>query len=162
MRSRNSIRRLIGRTGFCIDGDRDVCTAAALCQHCLPAMPCRLLLSVQTHCIMLAGPQSAKILARLLTDPGSFTVRDEELVKELEAGTLDTPPTAEQWAALSNSSRFYVGVQNIGVYRLPQIARAVTRANFRSKMRYLCLSERINARFASEQLLRAKSLESRT
>jgi hypothetical protein len=60
---------------------------------------------------MLAGPQSAKILARLLADPGSFTVREEELVKEeLQAGTMGTPQTAEQWAALSDSSRFYMGV----------------------------------------------------
>jgi hypothetical protein len=62
---------------------------------------------------MLAAPQSAKILARLLTDPESFTAREEELVKELEAGTMDTPPAAEQWAALSNSSRFYMGVARL-------------------------------------------------
>jgi hypothetical protein len=73
-------------------------------------MPCRLLLLFQSHCVMLAGPQSAKLLAQLLADPGSFTARDEEFVKELQAGTMDTPPTAEQWAALSNSSRFYMGV----------------------------------------------------
>jgi hypothetical protein len=65
---------------------------------------------IQNHYLMLAGPRSAKILARLLADPGSFTVREEELVKELQAGTTDAPPTSEQWAALSDSSRFYMGV----------------------------------------------------
>jgi hypothetical protein len=59
---------------------------------------------------MLTAPRSAKLLARLLADPGSFTGRDEELVKELQAGAMDTRSTAEQWTALSNSIRFYMGV----------------------------------------------------
>lgn len=60
---------------------------------------------------MLAGPQSAKILARLLADPESFTVREEEVIKQLEkAGALSKGPTSEQWAALSDGSRFYMGV----------------------------------------------------
>jgi hypothetical protein len=60
---------------------------------------------------MLAGPQSAKLLARLLADPESFTVKEEEIVKGLEEiATMEIPFTAEQWAALSDSSRFYMGV----------------------------------------------------
>ena len=50
---------------------------------------------------MLAGPQSAKILTRLLTDPESFAGADGVLAKELEeTGKTDIPFTAEQWAAV--------------------------------------------------------------
>ena len=60
---------------------------------------------------MLEGPQAAKILTRLLADPESFAGPDGVLAKELEeTGTMEIAFTAEQWAALSNSSRFYAGV----------------------------------------------------
>ncbi len=74
---------------------------------------------------MLAGPQSAKILTRLLTDPESFAGADGVLAKELEeTGKTDIPFTAEQWAALSNSSRFYAAVCCLKL-SLAQQAKAV-------------------------------------
>ena len=59
---------------------------------------------------MLSGPKSAEILARILADPESFTLQDDRLIKDLEASTMSTAPTAEQWAALSDSTRFYLAV----------------------------------------------------
>jgi hypothetical protein len=60
---------------------------------------------------MLEGSQAAKILARLLADPERFAGPDGARAKELEeTGTTDIPFTAEQWAVLSNSCRFYAAV----------------------------------------------------
>jgi hypothetical protein len=69
------------------------------------------LILIQNHYLMLAGPRSAKLLARLLADPDSFTVKEEQVLKGLEEiASMEIPFTAEQWAALSDSSRFYLGV----------------------------------------------------
>ena len=74
---------------------------------------------------MLAGPQAAKILARLLADPESFAGPDGVLAKELEeTGTTEIPFTGEQWAALSNASRFYAAVCCLKV-SLAQQAKAL-------------------------------------
>ncbi|MBV8275040.1 MAG: hypothetical protein JO170_07255 [Verrucomicrobia bacterium] len=56
-------------------------------------------------------PNYAEILARLLADPESFAGPDGRVAKELEETVaIDKAFTAEQWAAVSNSSRFYAAV----------------------------------------------------
>jgi len=48
---------------------------------------------------MLTGPQSAETLAGILAGFESFTAQNEELIEELELGTMSIAPTTEKWAA---------------------------------------------------------------
>ena len=78
-------------------------------------MPCRKCCHVapawfKNPAVILAGPQSAEILERLMADPDSFVLQDLEMIEELEIDTASTAPTAGHWAALSNSTRFFLAV----------------------------------------------------
>jgi hypothetical protein len=74
---------------------------------------------------MLSGPGSAEILARLLTDPDSFTTKDDCLIANLEA-KLEATSTVLQpeecarlddqlLALLNDSTRFSLAVANLKV-----------------------------------------------
>ena len=71
------------------------------------------------------APERAEILTRLLADPESFAGPDGQVAKELEETVaIEVPFTAEQWAAVSNASRFYAAVCCLKL-SLAQQARAL-------------------------------------
>jgi hypothetical protein len=63
---------------------------------------------------MLADPQSAEMLKRVLADPESYTVKEETLIEEFEAKLRRCALIPEQYArfeaALSDSARFYLAI----------------------------------------------------